>query len=219
MTPLLLPPLAAGYLLTNAFICPAMPAPAVTTDFKNNPPTYKNDLSSKQLGSFTISTKFSHGPKEVFSTGGVTMGNISVNYEINFFQAQNAATEEFCLGVKDVAVTIDYSPDVYIASESKPGTCRYDTTLQHEIRHVNTDVLTLQEYVPLLQKAVADAAGNLPVTGPVNKKGLYVGQKQASDAVKSAVDAVVERLYSVRLARQQLIDTRQEYLRLSKVCP
>lgn len=211
--------LKAVYILAAAAgMCRAPAPPTVHMDFVDTPPIQRNDLSSRQLGSFQISTTFSHSRNEIFTVGGLTLSDFSPEYLIDFDAIPDDISGWPCLSVKAINITVKYAPTIYVASDFKPGTCRFDSTLQHEARHVNTDIITFNELLPVLRQAVQDAADQLGATGPVKPDDVVAARDKMVDRLKGALVAKADEIEKIRFSRQQMIDTRQEYLRMTKLC-
>lgn len=210
--------LPAAYMLAAVSVCAPQQPPVVTLDFTNKEPNVQNILSSKELGQFDVSTQFSHGRDEVFTTGGITAGHIGAGFELSFKKSMKPESGLFCLWLEKVAVSVDYAPQVHIASEYVPGSCRYQQTLQHEIRHVHTDLITLREFTPVIQQAVQSTVKTFSVAGPLPSDLVDQSQNEMGNTIKQALSDAVDHMDRIRLIRQQQIDTRQEYMRLSKAC-
>lgn len=215
LSPLTLP---AAYILAATGVCAAPPPPSVHMEFVNTPPVERNDLSARQLGGFNISTTFSKSRNEVFTVGGVTTSDISPVYLVDFSVPADPVTGWPCLSVKEVKIKVTYAPTIYVASEYKGGGCRYKITLQHEVRHVNTDIITFNEFLPVLRQAVQDTANGIGAVGPLKPENLLRERDKMVDKLKEALAAKVDEIEKIRFNRQQAIDTRQEYLRLSALC-
>ena len=211
--------LSAAYVLASVTgMCQQPAPPVVHMDFVQTAPVQRNDLSSRDLGSFTISTTFSHSRNEIFTTGGVTVSDFSPNYFVDFTVETDQMTGMVCVSVKSVNITVNYAPTIYVASDFAPDGCRFKSTLQHEARHVNTDIITFNELLPDLRQVVQDATAGIGAIGPDNPANLIPMRDKILDRIKAALVAKVTEIEHTRLARQQLIDTRQEYLRLSNLC-
>ena len=211
--------LSAVYVLAAASgMCAAPAPPVVSMQLVETPPIQRNDLDSRALGSFHISTTFSHSRNEIFTVGGLTVSDFSPEYLIDFNAAPDTLSGWRCLSVKSVNISVKYAPTIYVASDFRPGTCRFDSTLQHEARHVNTDIITFNELLPVLRQAVQDAANQLGAVGPVKPDNMIAERDKMVDKLKAALVAKTDEIERIRFSRQQMIDTRQEYLRLSKLC-
>ncbi len=210
--------LAAFYILAAQASCPILPAPKVTMTFANIPPVEINAKSSAELGQYHISTTFSHSRNEIFTVGGLTVSHIDPAYRILF---NTTSTEDgmVCVSLAQVGIAVSYAPLIYISSETKAGSCRYKATLQHEVRHVNTDIITFNEYLPQMTAAVQAALDHMPPIPPVPAENAVDVQNRMMDLVRAALGQKTDELEHVRAARQQMIDTRQEYLRGTALCP
>jgi hypothetical protein len=210
---------AAGLLTLASFTCDPQQAPPVQIIAQKHNPVYRNDTASRQLGQFHVDTTFAKNPNEVFVTGGLTVGKVETKYDLNFQIKTDPVSNTSCLWVDQADVRVDYAPDVYIASEYRPDTCHYRITMEHELRHVNTDILTLNEYLPRLQAAATSALARAFSLGPIPAGQVKNEQQRIVGIVNQAITGALEEADSVRQKRQQMIDTRQEYLRLSGACP
>lgn len=214
--------LAKGYILAASILtCPAAAqAPAVTFTFDNKPPVVDLSKNRADLSQVKISTQFSHHPKEQFLTEGITDTNIGIAHKMSFKAASNAFGRDVCLSLHEVNVTLTYAPVVYIASENAPNTCKYNTTWLHELQHVNIDALTLKEFAPHFEAAAKNAAAGFGVQGPLQTdEEVAAAQNAFSARLQESFSGVVSQMSKTLHQRQQLIDTRQEYMRLSRACP
>lgn len=210
--------LPAAYILAATGVCAAPPPPNVQMEFINTPPIERNDMSSKQLGGFHVSTTFSHSRNEIFTVGGLTVSDFSPVYLVDFNIPVDSITGWPCLSVKEVKIKVNYAPTIYVASEFPNGSCLYNNTLQHEVRHVNTDIITFNEFLPVLRQAVQDAANGIGAIGPLKPENVLRERDKMVDTLKAALAAKTDEIEKIRFNRQQVIDTRQEYLRLSGLC-
>ena len=214
------PSATAGLMmLVLANGCPPQQMPMVSIDVVNNPPHYDNSYSSAELGNIPIDTKIAKHKNEVFVTGGLTRGQITTSWETSFAKMLDERSGIACIWLKDIHLTLSYMPNVYIASEHRPGSCRYDVIMEHEIRHVNTDIMTLNEYLPRIQQNVQYAVDTLGVRGPFHDAQTDRIRQDMQDVVSGRLRDTLAEMDAVRRQRQQLIDTRQEYMRLSNLCP
>jgi len=210
--------LAAAYVLASLSCPPQKPVETVSLYFTNNPPVITNDQPASFLGQFSISTTFSRSHNEIFTVGGLHITDFAPKYLVSFNLDSGLEGGKVCLAPAAISIAVNYSPRIMVASEHKPGTCQYKTILDHEMRHVGIDVITLNEYLPQMKKAIEEAARLIKPIGPMPPSSIEKAKNIIVDAVQSALVAQVEEFELIRLNRQKMIDTRQEYLRLSKVC-
>lgn len=209
--------LPAAYILA-ASACQAPAPPTVHMDFVNVPPIQRTDVSSAQLGGYHINTTFSHSRNETFTVGGLTVSELAPVVYTSYEIATNNMTHTSCLSLTSVNITVRYAPTIFVASEYKEGSCRFGTTLQHEARHVNTDIITFNELLPQLRQAVEDEARKIGAIGPVDPDNIITERDKISDRLQAALAAKAQEFEHIRFDRQQMIDTRQEYMRLSQLC-
>lgn len=200
-------------------VCNPAPVAPVTMVFNKSLPIENNTLPSAELGKFSISTVFSKSRKETFTVGGITVSDFSPQFLVTFSGVTDPITGKTCLAAEKVELSLNYNPIVYIASEYRPGTCRYREIMLHEVRHVNTDIITFNEYLPVIQADVQRAAATLRVMGPLAQYEILPARDKTVETLKSALGVSVEKVGQILHQRQQAIDTREEYIRTSRACP
>lgn len=212
--------LAAGMLTTlvNAPTCPPPPVPPVQIVTRNGSPKYYYHVPSAQLGSFQIDTTFQPSPNTSYVVGGVTHGKVLISRQMQIQTLSNSHADQHCMSIAQVVVTLDYQPDVYIASEYQSGTCRFNTTMQHEVQHVNLDIITLNEFIPRFQAYIQNALATLPPMQAMPKQMMPQVQEFIGMRVEAAAQQALAEMDQVRRGRHQRIDNAQEYDRLSQAC-
>jgi hypothetical protein len=206
-------------ILAGAMQCPPPAVPAVQVQFINNPPTFSYDKTTRELGEIDSDTVFSQGPREVFITGGLTQSRISTEFSAGYKSLMHPKTRETCVWIDNINVKIVYSPLVHIASDYPAGSCMNRETTQHELRHVNVDIITINEHLPRLKAAVQNVSYDIGTQGPYAEADIDKARDLYMNVVRTALKTSAVEMNDIRMKRQQQIDTRQEYLRLSKVCP
>jgi hypothetical protein len=122
-----------------------------------------------------------------------------------------------CANLEKVEITVGYSepPTIYIASETPEGSCRYNSTLTHERRHVGFAAETSQNIVDELQTGLSSVfAAQLPIRVANSAEA----QARAFQIVKDAVDPVSARHMAGEQLKNLSIDTRTSYEALSAEC-
>lgn len=211
--------LAAGYLLAAAG-CPAMPHMAgddTQMSFTHKAPVIENDKDAATLGSYNVSTTFSRSRNEIFKVGGLHLSEFVPRFIISYNVA-GRTDGKVCIAPASVSIAVHYEPRVLIASEYEKGSCMYGKVLEHEMQHVNVDIITFKELLPQLQKSVQAAAMSITPMGPMPEASLETAKNILTEKIKDALVASVEEIEQIRFNRQQRIDTRQEYLRISGAC-
>ncbi|HYD18953.1 MAG TPA: hypothetical protein VEF76_10785 [Patescibacteria group bacterium] len=209
----------AGYILAATQLCPNQkPLEGVSLEFTNAPPVISNDKTTRELGAYTISTTFSHSENEIFTVGGLRVADFAPQYLVTF-DLSDAGKNVVCLAPMRVQLTVRYEPRVMIASEHAPGSCRYKLVLDHEIRHINTDIVTFNEFLPRMRAALESSLAEIPPIGPMQQSSIEKAKDLLMDRIKAALVHEVKEFQKTRMLRQQLIDTRQQYMLESRQCP
>ena len=209
---------APYYMLAAALACPTPAPPVITTTYSEKPPIYTSAISTDELTKQHKDTKVYAKPDEIFKTGGLTRGTTGANFKIRFQTLTDRNTGEMCIWPSNIDLAISYSAEIFIASENKNGTCQYKAIVGHEQRHVATDVITIRQYMPALKTSFEAAAAQLP-RGPVrNQTEAKLRQQNIEAAITATLQSQMAQMEKTRIGRQQAIDTREEYMRLSKVC-
>jgi len=203
---------AKAFVLAGLMVCEQAPAPVIEIHFENNDPVATHNLDHQQLGKFQSSTQFSHSSNEVFTTGGITESNILTSFEVSFGLVTNTFSRDTCVSLSSAKITVSYTPVVHVASNYPAQSCRFNTTWLHELRHVNTNVITLNE-------AVETGVADMKTQGPLSPEQQEKVQQEISAKITETLTWATAEMDKTRMQRQQLVDTREEYLRLSKVCP
>lgn len=211
--------LAAGYVLASAgcLSTPRMKETDITMAFTHAPPVVENSVSSEELGKYSISTTFSRSRNETFTVGGLHLSEFAPTFLIDYY-VETLPNGKACISPAFVNITVNYAPRVLIASEHTRETCMYWKVLEHEMRHVNIDIITFEELLPRLKQGVLKTAIALEPMGPMPVSSLEKAKDILTDKVRAALVFEVDEIEQIRLNRQQQIDTRQEYLRVANSC-
>jgi hypothetical protein len=210
---------AKALVLAGIMTCDAAPAPVVRVALEEAPPVVTHRLSHEELGKFQTDTRIVQHRHEVFVTGGVTESKVETAFDMSFNKLTSTYSRESCLAVREINVKISYAPVVHIAKNFPQGSCRYNQTWQHELRHVGTDLVTLRGFVPFYRQALEAVAATFRNEGPLTEDEARAMQEAFGSKIREAVVRVSGQMDKTRMQRQQLIDTREEYLRLSRACP
>lgn len=150
--------------------------------------------------------------------GGLSVGDISLQSQIEFGNTVNFFSGDTCLWVQGLVVRISLAPVIYLARELRRGTCRYRTLLEHEQRHVRADRRVLEAYKDRIETQLGLAVLDMGATGPVPIAFAAQVQRELSIEVEEALNLAIAELAEARDKAQQAIDTPEEYARLSAAC-
>lgn len=208
---------ATAVILAGLLACDAQPGPSIQVNYAEKQPVFFNSHTTEQLRA--IAPSFGTVSLADFPvTSGVTRGKITMETSI-LFRSQGNLLGRYCLWQADVAINVSYRPEVYIAKEYRPGSCRYTQTKLHEMRHVEVDKAVMKELLPELKRVATVRAAEIGVRGPFDDTQREAAKSILLHSMQDAVSAELDRIEKVRALRQQLIDTPGEYTRLSQTCP
>ena len=211
-------------ILFLALLCCAFPAQAARTLFQARcedtmakavtvMSTQENGYSIDNSKSFRALTSLKGAAPANAYVLGLTRTQSRLEINLNGGILQDPLSGYECISPR-IAVSLYYIPIIiYIGSEFSPGTCAYDEILAHEMRHLKTYLDHLPKVESVVRKALSERFDNKP---------LYARRGQARAALQREVDTgwmpyMKRELVRVE-AKQVLIDTPQEYARLSRVC-
>lgn len=204
-------------LMNVSSACGNAPPPVVEIFTKNGQPRYHYNRSSAELSGYHIDTTFARAAGETYTVGGLTQGKLTISRNMEF-ALQRLPGGNACLTVTRVQITVDYTPDVFIAREYRPGTCRYNVTMEHEVQHVNIDIYTLNEFIPRIKYNVQQIVNGMPPQGPIAERDIDRVKQRMADTAAQGAHTAIGAMDQARHARHQRIDTREEYIRLSRAC-
>jgi hypothetical protein len=215
----------AAYVLVDMPIYfPCVQAPVeVSVEFvkKDNPVVY--DVTSVELtrrfGKSVDSSMFTDGR---WMMGGVTViekGGLTASTQLGISQMRISLDDTTCFTVNKIVYTINYAPSVYVASDFRTMGCRASAIEAHELRHVDTDVQTITDYVPVMKTAIENYAATLHPQGPMPGSDVAAQKQRMASEIGHSVDAQWQELLGLRRQRQATIDTMQNYLRDTALCP
>jgi hypothetical protein len=215
----MIPPLhpATAIVLVGLLACDAQPGPEIQVNYAEKQPVFLNSYTTDELRAIAPSlgtAKLADFP----ITSGVTQGKITMETSI-LFRSQGNLLGRYCLWQAEVTINVSYRPEVYIAKEYRPGSCRYMQTKLHELRHVEVDKGVMKELLPGVKKVVTARAAKIGVRGPFDETQREAAKSILLHSMQDAVSAELDKIESVRQTRQQVIDTPAEYTRLSQSCP
>jgi hypothetical protein len=175
--------------------------------------TQENGYSIDNSKSFRALTSLKGAAPANAYVLGLTRTQSRLEINLNGGILQDPLSGYECISPR-IAVSLYYIPIIiYIGREFSPGSCAYDEILAHEMRHLKTYLDHLPKVESVVRKALSERFDNKP---------LYARSGQARAALQREVDTgwmpyMKRELIKVE-ANQALIDTPQEYERLSRVC-
>ncbi|MES2018076.1 MAG: hypothetical protein V4484_16435 [Pseudomonadota bacterium] len=175
--------------------------------------TQQNGYSIDNSKSFRALTALKVGAPPEATVLGVTHAEGRLSIEHRVVLIKDPFSDNEC-GAPQIEVELTYPPVIiYVGSEFVPGTCAYQEILAHEMRHLKA----YREHLPKVERTVRAA-----LSKRFDNKPLYARAGQVSVSLKREIDDgwmpyMKRELASVE-EQQAVIDSAEEYARLSKVC-
>lgn len=211
--------LSTGHVLASLFSCDPQQAPSITVNFQNNPVQFNNEKDSAYLANLKSRSVSPEYGGEFPIVDGMMDSSFQIEHSVNFSSTIRPFMRTACAGVSDINITLIYAATIYVDKRYPPGTCRYELTKDHENKHVNTDVSTINEYIPYIQKLVQAKISQWPYNGQVAEDQLEKAEKIMSKEIDDVLNGATDSLQRARNLRQPLVDSHEEYVRVSKACP
>jgi hypothetical protein len=213
--------LAAGYLHLAAADakCQIKKTPEITVIATDTKVRYDHSKSQSQLDNFQYDTVSPYDAGVQTHVGGLMAGEVSISQNLRIMQETYPRFNFGCLYFDTVKVTINIKPTVYIASEYKKDGCMYRAIREHERKHIEVDRQIVAKYKPLITDAVYGAVRELGDThGPMSIRSIPAEQQRLQDHVQGVVRGFSRTMSEERKARQQEVDTLEEYERVQAEC-
>lgn len=206
----------ASATAADVSFCARTKAPVIQVGLVAPKPIGDYNKSVAELETFHIDTKNPYGAQVDTHVGGLTSGTINVKQQMTLGGARRGETG--CLWVDAIQVTIRLDQTVYVAKDYAPGTCLHNAVWDHEHKHVRVDREIINKYRPIFDQALRQAAVVRNVYGPFPVGSIEQTQGQMMQAIEQVVAKITQDLEAERSTRQQAIDTRAEYDRVSNLC-
>ncbi|MBV5337594.1 MAG: hypothetical protein J0653_06515 [Deltaproteobacteria bacterium] len=189
--------------------CSRLPPSSITLKRFEEPVSFNTTHNYKSI-TVLASTEY-HSAKRVL---GLTRGDASISFEIKSSSITDSSGRWECISPQ-ITVRYGFSPmTVYVASEFPKGSCAYNEVIQHELRHVKT----YQDHLAGIERDIAEAltrrfATDTPWRGPVGQSFALL-EKEMHERWMPYIKRQIGRVESA----QALIDTPEEYTRVSQSC-
>jgi len=153
------------------------------------------------------------------SVEGVARGGSGVMTRTQMIgRAYDRFGKYYCPYVKKVEINIIYNTQIFIAKERQKGTCEFNATMDHEMRHHEANVGAVKDILTQLKK-------DLPsMIAFMEKKYIPKHEVQEKfDAIQIGLRDAIE-IYGDQIGhemdkRNKPIDSPEEYERVSNLCP
>ena len=211
---------AAGFLELAQYngSCQAQKAPEVSVVASTKDVRYNFTIPKAQLANRKIDTVSPYSHTENTYVGGLMEGEIQIRSNVNIQRATHPTTRQTCFWYDTVNIQIEIDPTILVAREFPRGTCQHNEILNHEKKHVAVDRIIVKKYRKVMEGYLRDILTRVSVYGPVHAAKAPAVKKEMSDYIEKALDNVTTKMYAERRQRQQAVDNKNEYDRVSNAC-
>ena len=189
--------------------CDRLPPPSVTVKRLTEPVSLDTTYGYKSLK--VLAAELSRPGNQVL---GLTRATSRVSFEIKNTSYIDRTGRWECSSPQ-FTVIYGFSPmTVYVAKEFPKGGCPYNEIYQHELRHVKA----YQDHLVSIEKDLSETLNLRFATGsvwraPIGQTRMML-EKEMSERWLPFIKHEIERVESA----QRLIDTQEEYARVSGAC-
>jgi hypothetical protein len=124
----------------------------------------------------------------------------------------------YCPFFKEVVIEIYYSSTLFIASNYKKGSCRYDHVVEHELSHHNTNLKIITEYAIRLENDLPKMLAQIENYGYVSHDKINYRFELMSQSISDAVDIYAAEAHNKMKVENAKIDSLENYKSGSEKC-
>ncbi len=211
----------AGYMHLAAYDlkCQLKRAPQINITASDTAVKYDTSKSQAELDNFQYDTVSPYGQNVQTHVGGLMSGSVSISQNIRIMQETYAALNQGCLYIDSINVKIHIDPTIYIANHYKRTGCMFNAIMEHEQKHIKVDRMIVNKYSALIGKSLYAALKPANYTyGPFQMSQMPLAQENIQASVQSILKTYSEQMSAERQAKQQAVDSLQEYERVRKLC-
>ncbi|MBV6631701.1 MAG: hypothetical protein KI792_01565 [Alphaproteobacteria bacterium] len=210
----------------GTFTCPETPAATYTLAIDSQDVQIIENAGPEQLRGLYDQHNRAHGhygsspaDNQHAVIGGLHHGELRLRSEIKMLQATRSDSSMACLGVQVLELSLVYKPVIYISRTKPRGSCEYQAALQHEYKHLTTDLRILRDWVPSLRDAAKAGLDKVAQPMRVRATDLARARDDIQRRVVAPLDRVMDQVEAERDRQQSAIDTPEEYERVARQCP
>lgn len=147
---------------------------------------------------------------------GLTLADVQMHTQVQI-QAVPVGRGRYCARLTAVEATMGVDRiDVFVANRYRPGSCQYESVLEHEMRHVTIFRDAVQRFAPAVRRRLEETARVIPaVTAPSADEAA----KRLQDRLQRQVQPIFKEMNRAIDRANQLLDSPENYAREQTRCP
>jgi hypothetical protein len=173
------------------------------------------NLSRDQLQSLQ-SRRGGTGIRAGWQPIGLTLADVQMHTQVQI-QAVPAGRGRYCARLTAVEATMGVDRiDVFVANRYRPGSCQYESVLEHEMRHVAIFRDAVQRFAPAVRRRLEETARALPA---VSAPSADEAAKRLQARLQRQVQPIFKEMNRAIDRANQLLDSPENYAREQTRCP
>jgi hypothetical protein len=147
---------------------------------------------------------------------GLTLADVQMHTQVQV-QAVPVGSNRYCGQITSVEATMGIDRvDVYVANRYRPGSCQYESVLEHEMRHVAIFRDAVQRFAPAVRRRLEETARALPamVAASADEAAKQIQQK-----LQRQVQPIFKDMNRAIDKANQALDSPDNYAREQTRCP
>lgn len=190
--------------------------PKVSITYNYGQLKYDNGKSTNELNAIYNKTNTENRAQHIHGLT-VLAPHVTTAAEVQSIVSSN---DTACFLPRSLEIKIWYEPTVYIADSLQNGTCRYNTTVRHELTHLDLGHHALYLFAKSLKASVPQI---LSAVSPRVEKSFSANGKtitnQMTEAYQKQVLIRFEKFKNNLEKYNRIIDTPENYAIETKLCP
>lgn len=188
------------------------PRPAITFTSSYGKLYHILSASTEQINQIA-ELKPEYKEKGMFAEGLAT-APIQMHLQIGTSYLQRLDDEYSCLMPQEVKIFVGYrKPEIYVSNTHDYQSCRFSVIIRHEQTHQRINKLTLEYYLPLIDKAIRNAVYEVRAVKvrTNDKASLDQGWEELYSHYIARLTPIVEELIRAREREHQKLDNLRNY--------
>jgi hypothetical protein len=181
---------------------------------------YDHSRSMAALQGQQLDTINPYGFDGVAVTQGFMEGAIAMRPSVKLDYRLVAGARAACVFYDTIKVEISITPRITVASEVWGDPCMRRAVIDHEMKHVMTDRRIINKYGRVmgerLHRALAERGF---IAGPMHPEDMEAVARRMQQVVFQILEHEYKKMALERAEAQQAVDSREEYDRVSALCP
>lgn len=217
---LFIPCTAKGWSLGEFVSCNAMnPQPAIT--IKSSYGKLIHDLSQSPETVASIGSQSPVLQENGLLAAGVAYVQASSSIRINKSVLKKLDEDYSCLMPEEIEVFVGYkNPVVYVSNKYDKQSCEFSLIIRHEQVHQRINKLTLDYYLPLIDKAVRNAIYEVKAVKVRTNDSSDIdrGVQELYQFYRSRLDPILDEFKNTRNNEQAKLDNMNSYQHDWTIC-